>query len=130
MDQEFAGQIVERYLGVLAETWHMVAGVPESRLPCDASFIKEAIKMVLAQTPEGSDLYHQLRSAYPKLATFIPDRDAEVAAKAEEAMVAMDITSDGFKYLDEHAKILKKVQDDMYLLSQELYEYLDKAVRA
>lgn len=125
MDQEFAKQIIDRYLSVVEETSHIVAGVPESKLPCDQSFIKEAIKRVLAETPQGTDEYHRLRGIYPKLAIFIPDDQAERSAKAEAALVSMDMASDCFKYLDEHAEILKRVQEGMYLLSEEINEYLD-----
>ncbi len=125
MDQEFASQVVERYLAVLDETAQMSGGVSESMLPCSQTSIKEAIKFVLAQTPEGSDEYHRLRAAYPKLATFLPDAEAEIAAKAEEAVISMDMGPESARILEEHARILIKVRDEGHMLSEELYTYLD-----
>lgn len=122
MDKDTAKEIIQRYAKVLAETEAMVAGIPESKLPCDKSMIKEAIKLYLTEVPEGSDTYHKLRQFYPKLAGFIPDDQAERSAKAEEAMMTMDVSSEGFKYLDEHAEILKRIQNDTYILEQELYD--------
>ncbi|MCE5314956.1 MAG: hypothetical protein ABFD49_10635 [Armatimonadota bacterium] len=124
MDKETAKEIIQRYAKALAETEAIVAGIPESRLPCDKEMIKEAIKLYLKEVPEGSDTYHQLRHFYPKLAGFIPDDQAERSAKAESAMMSMDVGSEGFQYLDEHAEILKRIQNDTYLLEQELYEYM------
>ncbi|MHB9036150.1 MAG: hypothetical protein ACYC64_05750 [Armatimonadota bacterium] len=120
MDKETAKEIIQRYARVLAETEAFVAGIPESKLPCDKSMIKDAIKLYLKEVPEGSDTYHRLRQFYPKLAGFIPDDQAERSAKAEAAMMSMDVTSEGFRYLDEHAEILKNIQNDTYLLEQEL----------
>ena len=93
--KRLARQIVDRYLKVVAETSHIVAGVPESMLPCDQSLIKEAIKEIIRQAPEGSDEYHRLRAAYPKLATFIPDDQAKRSAEAEAAVASMDMASEG-----------------------------------
>ena len=124
MENDLARQIVDRYLKVVAGTGHIVAGVPESMLPCDQSLIKEAIKEIIRQVPEGSDEYHRLRAAYPKLATFIPDDQAKRSAEAEAAVASMDMASDGFKFLNEHAEILRKIQNQMSLLSEELYEFL------
>ncbi len=129
MDREFALQIIERYSQVVDETAQMVSGVPESRLPCDPSFVKEAIKLILTETPEGSNEYHHLRSIYPKLASFIPDKEAEMSAKAEEAMMSMDVSSEGFKHLNEHGEILKRIQNNTYLLTQEIREHLDGMTR-
>ncbi|MCL5105202.1 MAG: hypothetical protein M1133_13970 [Armatimonadetes bacterium] len=131
MDKELAKQIIERYAAVLGETEQQVCGVPESRLPCDQSLIKEAIKLYIKEVPEGSDAYHKLRAWYPKLAAFIPDDQAARSARAEAAMMSMDPMDEGFKYLDEHAAILQKIQADMYELTQELLAYLEgKAVEA
>ncbi|MCE5323153.1 hypothetical protein LLG46_07535 [bacterium] len=124
MDKDTAKIIIERYAKALAETQGDIGGIPESKLPCDKSMVKEAIKLYLNEVPEGSDTYHKLRQFYPKLASFIPDELAERSAKAEEAMMSMDMASGDFAYLDEHAKILKQIQDDTYLLEQELYEYM------
>ncbi|MCE5200499.1 MAG: hypothetical protein ABFD54_14040 [Armatimonadota bacterium] len=130
MDKEVAKEIIQRYARVLSETEQLVAGVPESKLPCDKELIKEAIKLYLKDIPEGSDTYHKLRSVYPLLAGFIPDDQARRSAMAEEAMMSMDVTSEGFKYLDEHASILKQIQEDMYVLQQELYAYIESLATA
>lgn len=125
MDKELAKEIIQRYAKALADTEQLVAGKPLSALPCDASLIKEAIKLYLKDMPEGTDTYHKLRSFYPRLAEFIPDDQAARSAKAEAAMMSMDPSSEGFQYLEEHATILKNIQDETYLLQQELYDFLE-----
>lgn len=124
MEKDTAKVIIERYANVLAETDGIIGGIPESKLPCDKSMVREALKLYLQEAPEGSDTYHKLRQLYPRLASFIPDDQAERSAKAEEAMMSMNVTSEGFAHLDEHAEILKRIQDDTYLLEQELHEYM------
>lgn len=128
MDDDMATMIWERYQGVLAETSQMISGVPESRLPCDQSLVKEAIKHVMSKTPKDAEAYMDLQTAYTNLAVFIPDKQAERVAKAEAALMSMDMNAEGFQYLNEHADVQKKIQDDMYLLTQELNEFIRQQV--
>lgn len=128
MDPELATMIVERYKAALEETADLVAGAPESKLPCDQSLIKEAIKYVLSVTPKDDEAYFDLQVAYSKLGLFIPDKDAEIVRLAEEAVVTMDPTSEGFKYLGKHGKIQQHIQNEMSLLTEELNEFISKQV--
>ena len=128
MDNDMAVMIWERYQSVLAKTSQMISGVPESRLPCDQSLIKEAIKQVMSKTPKDAEAYMDLQTAYANLAVFIPDKQAERVAKAEAALMSMDMNAEGFQYLNEHADVQKKIQDDMYLLTQELNEFIRQQV--
>lgn len=124
MEPELAGMIVERYLEALDQTSHLIAGAPESKLPCDQSLIKEAIKLVLAQTSKFDERFMILQEAYSKLGLFIPDQDAEIVALAEEAVVTMDPLNEGFRYLAKHGTIQKKIQADMFILTEELNQYI------
>ena len=120
MDPELAAMIIERYKAALLETADLVAGAPESKLPCDQSLIKEAIKFVLSNTPKYEEAYFDLQVAYSKLGLFIPDKDAEIVALAEQAVITMDPTSEGFRYLGKHGMIQQQIQTNMHLLTEEL----------
>lgn len=120
--------IVERYMAALKETSHLIAGAPESRLPCDHTLIKEAIILVLSQTPKHEEAYMDLQEAYSKLGLFIPDKDAEIVALAEEAAVTMDPLNEGFRYLAKHGVIQQKIQADMFRLTEELNEFISGQV--
>lgn len=124
MDPELAAMIVERYTAALEETATMIAGAPESKLPCDQSLIKEAIKFVLSNTPKYEDAYFDLQVAYSKLGLFIPDKDAEVVALAEQAVITMDPTNEGFRYLGKHGTIQQHIQTQMHLLTEELDHFI------
>jgi len=128
MDKELAEMIVQRYLAVLEETSGMVSGIPESRLPCDQSLIKEAIQYILTDTSKYSEEYMDLQNAYSKLGLFITDAQADMVAKAESAINTMDPMDEGFKYLGQHAAMQKKIQDDMYLLTVELNDFIKQQV--
>lgn len=126
MDPELAAMIIERYKAAIEENAHMIAGAPESKLPCDQSLIKEAIKFVLLQTPKWDEAFMELQEAYSKLGLFIPDKDAEIVALAEQAVITMDPTNEGFRYLGKHGTIQQRIQNDMYLLTEELNEFISR----
>lgn len=124
MEPELAGMIVERYLTALEETSHLIAGAPESKLPCDQSLIKDAIKYMLVNTSKFDEQYMRLQEAYSKLGLFITDQDAEIVALAEEAVVTMDPLNEGIRYLAKHGVIQQKIQSDMFKLTEELNEFI------
>jgi len=129
MDKDTARAIIERYAKALADTNHLVGGAPVSKLPCEPELIKEAIRLYFYEVPVGSDTYHKLRMFYVKLASFIPDDQAERSAKAESAMMSMDPTDEGFAYLDEHGEILRRIQNQTSVLQEELQAYLENISR-
>lgn len=124
MNDELANTIIERYQNALLETSHLISGIPESKLPCDQSLVKEAIKHFLSKTSKLDEKYMDLQLAYEKLAMFIPDMDAEKIAKAESAMMTMDPADEGFKYLADHGVIQQKIQDNMNTLTEELNDWI------
>lgn len=126
LDQELVDMIIERYSNVLAEHKQQVNGIPESALPCDARLVKAAIKKRLIEVEEDGDAYKRLRSDYAKLGLFIPDDQARRCALAEQALMSMDPTAEGFKYVGEHTDVLKKIQGEVYVLTSELNDYLGK----
>ncbi len=126
LDQELVDMIIERYCAVLSENASIVNGIPESRLPCDARLVKSAIKKRLTQIPDTSDDYRRLRLAYSRLGLFIPDDQAHRCALAEQALMSMDPTAEGFKYVAEQTEVLKKIQGDVYQLTSELNDFLGK----
>lgn len=128
MDPELAAVIIERYKAALEEIADLVAGAPESKLPCDQSLIKEAIKLVLTTTAKYDEAYFDLQVAYSKLGLFISDRDAEIVRLADQAIVTMDPTSEGFRYLGQHGAIQQRIQNDMSLLTEELNEFISGQV--
>ena len=124
MEPELAAMIVERYMDALEETSHLIAGAPESKLPCERSLIQDAIKMTLSNTSKFDERYMTLQEAYSKLGLFIPDQDAEIVALAEEAVVTMDPLNEGIRYLAKHGVIQQKIQSDMFKLTEELNEFI------
>lgn len=128
MERELAEMIVERYKTALEETADMIAGAPESKLPCDHSLIKEAIRFVLTETPKYDEAYMDLQIAYSKLGLFIPDADAEIVRLGEQAVVTMDPAL--VQYLAKHGQIQQRIQNDMYTLTEELNEFISAQVDA
>lgn len=122
MEPELAAMIVERYKAALEETADMIAGAPESKLPCDQSLIKEAIKFVLSETPKWDEAFMELQEAYSKLGLFISDQEAEVVRLGEQAVVTMDPTL--VQYLAKHGQIQQRIQNDMYMLTEELNQFI------
>lgn len=116
--------IIERYLAALVETSHMIAGAPESKLPCDQSLIKEAIKFVLVETAKDEEAYMDLQEAYSKLGLFVSDQDAKIVELAEQAVLAMDPTNEGFRYLGQHGEIQQRIQTEMHILTEELNQFI------
>lgn len=114
--------IVERYRAVLAETEDIIAGAPESKLPCDQSLIKDAIKFVLLHTEKWDEVYMELQEAYSKLGLFVTDHEAEIVKLGEQAVVTMDPAL--VQYLAKHGQIQQRIQNDMYLLTEELNQFI------
>lgn len=122
MDPELATMIVERYRAVLADTEDIIAGAPESKLPCDQSLIKDAIKLVLTRTPKYDEAYMELQEAYSKLGLFITENEAEIVRLGEQAVVTMDPAL--VHYLAKHGQIQQRIQNEMYLLTEELNQFI------
>ncbi len=122
MEPELATMIVDRYRAVLTETEDIIAGAPESKLPCDQSLIKEAIKYVLLQTEKWDEAYMDLQEAYSKLGLFITDQEAEIVKLGEQAVVTMDPAL--VQYLAKHGQIQQRIQNEMYLLTEELNQFI------
>ena len=122
MEPELATMIVERYQAVLEETGDIISGAPESKLPCDQSLIKEAIKFVLTHTEKYDESYMQLQEAYSKLGLFVTDQEAEIVRLGEQAVVTMDPALVG--YLKKHGQIQQRIQNEMYLLTEELNQFI------
>lgn len=96
-----AAQIVDEYSTVIHDTEHMMFGVPESLLPHPKEKIQEAIRSLMSfmkdedqwegiqtEYPEIAEIvltnryYTGLKEAYARLARFIPDNEAQLAARA------------------------------------------------
>jgi hypothetical protein len=128
MDREQATTIVESYRAVLEETAGMVSGAPESKLPCDRSLIKEALKLLVSETARDDESYPNLKEAFCKLALFIPDEQARIVALAEGAVMTMDPTNEGFPYLNQHADIQTQIQNRMSELENEISAFVKTQV--
>lgn len=122
MEPELAAMIVERYRAVLADTQDIIAGAPESKLPCDQSLIKEAIRYTLAGIEKHDEAYIELQEAYSKLGLFVTDEEAEIVRLGEQAVVTMDPAL--VQYLAKHGKIQQRIQSQMFLLTEELNEFI------
>ncbi|MFC1539049.1 hypothetical protein ACFL6H_06480 [Candidatus Latescibacterota bacterium] len=100
---KLATDVICDYGQTIKKTSKLMFGAPESMLPYPKRYIREAIVIVLLfmkdknswddfreECPEIADsvltnkYYNALRSAYVKLARFIPDCDAELAIKASK----------------------------------------------
>ncbi len=122
MDPELAAMIVERYKAVLEENADIIAGAPESKLPCDQSLIKDAIKFMLTRTSKYDEEYMELQEAYSKLGLFVTDQEAEIVKLGEQAVVTMDPAL--VQYLTKHGQIQQRIQNQMYLLTEELNQFI------
>jgi len=81
-----ATKVVRDYGKVLAEVIPGVHGLPESLLPHSKAQIRSAIFMLLENLePEHTALKESLARGYVYLAQFVPDHDAQVLERRNEA---------------------------------------------
>ncbi|MFC1651228.1 hypothetical protein ACFL2X_06625 [Candidatus Latescibacterota bacterium] len=143
---KLATDVICDYGVVIKETSKMMFGAPESLLPYQKKYIREAIVILLhflkdknswddfrEECPEIADsiltnkYYNALRSAYVKLARFIPDSEAELAIKASQLFnnskseemdsIRGDLSSSWYKKARD---LQRKVNDESTSLMEEI----------
>lgn len=134
------------YCQVMEETSKLMFGAPESLLPYKKKYIREAIVILLhflknkdtwddfrEECPEIADsiltnkYYNALRTAYIKLARFIPDSDAVLAIKASKLFnyskteeldsIRGDLSSSWYKKARD---LQRKVNEESTMLMEEI----------
>ncbi|MFC1551867.1 hypothetical protein ACFL6P_04800 [Candidatus Latescibacterota bacterium] len=151
---KLATDVICDYGQTIESTSKMMFGAPESLLPYQKKYIREAIVILLnfmkdknawddfrVECPEIADsiltnkYYNALRSAYVKLARFIPDCDAELAMKAsrlfsnskteEMENIRVDLSSAWYKKARD---LQRKVNDESTALLEEIEEKYGKKI--
>jgi len=129
MDLQQAQKIINAYGKVLELTAPMQSyGVPESLLPNNKKEIKSAIKLHLQLLkPEDRKAREAMLIGYMSLAAFVPDEDAKASslgATLNSGIKSLNQTDR--QYVEKHLQVLRKIEEETRLLSEELQSLLPK----
>ncbi len=125
MDIEKAIKVVKEYGRILKEQpIKNVQGRPMSLLPQDKDTVKEAIKVELmyAGTAEPRDkkMIRSLKLAFLQLASFLPDDEVVPEFDVDDALDAVDVCHNYYKYLDGSEKVSNHILEQTSVLVEEL----------
>lgn len=125
---EKAQDIINDYGAVLQTASTMAYGVPESSLPHAKKEIKKAIKLTVLilskMEPSAKTTIQQLKSAYTLLANFVPDEDAKLLAKGQDAFNSGDPSQIASEDAQKALKRTVQISEESQALSREFEDYL------
>jgi hypothetical protein len=125
MDGGLAQKTINDYGRILEETSSITNSVPESLLPYDKEIIKLAIKASIEQlSPKDIVTRNSLEVGYILLANFVPNYEAQITAKYQEAIVSGNTNHPNWKHGEPALKIMDKISEDMNVLSKEIRSYV------
>jgi hypothetical protein len=123
LDIRTAEKITSEFGKVLEQTSRMTYGAPESLLPQKKDLVKEAIRLSLQRLgPADEETRKSLAVEYVMVARFIPDQDAAITAKFQEALLAKDL-NDLSAYGEPAMKIIDRITEESKALINEMREY-------
>ena len=129
MDGSQAQQIINEYGRVLEETASTINGVPEKLLPFKKDIIKQAIQWSIPQlSPTDDKMRNLLEVGYMSLANFVPNHEAQITAKFQEAIESRDANHPNWKYSESAMKINDKITFNTNILLKEIRSYISSSV--
>lgn len=127
---EKAQSIINGYGGVLESAFSMPYGAPESLLPFTKDEIKRAIKLaalILTKVePTAEATVQQLKVCYVQLASFIPDEEASIAAKAQDALDSGDPSRITSAETQQALDRVEQISQESQALSSEFETYMQE----
>jgi hypothetical protein len=122
-----AEKIINDYSQVIQLTDTSLYGMPESLLQYSKPQIKQAIFTALAELHvDEVDLRESLIHGYLHLAQFIPDDQADITHRGQEAILSGDINHPDLGVGDQAVKIINHIKNEMEALKSEVNTYILK----
>ena len=122
-----AEKIINDYCQVIQITDACLYGMPESSLQYSKPQIKQAIFTALAELHvDEVDLRESLIHGYLHLAQFIPDEQADITHRGQEAILSGDINHPDFGVGEQAVKIINNIKTEMEELKSEVNTYILK----
>jgi len=120
-----AEKIINDYCQVIQVADASLYGLPESLLQYSKEQIKQAIFTALAELHiDEIDLRESLIHSYLHLAQFIPDEQAEITHRGQEAILSGDINHPDLQLGDQAVRIINEIKTEMEDLKTEVNAYI------
>ena len=120
-----AEKIINDYCQVIQITDVSLYGMPISLLQYSKTQIKQAIFTALAELHvDEIDLRESLIHSYLHLAQFIPDDQAEITQRGQEAILSGDINHPDLAIGEQAVRIINDIKSEMEVLKSEVNEYI------
>lgn len=122
---KLAEKIINDYCQVIKIADASLYGLPESLLQYNKVQIKQAILVALAELHDDEiDLRKSLMRSYLHLAHFIPDDQAMITHRGQEAILSGDINHPDFELGEQAVKIINNIKTEMEDLKDEVNNYV------
>ena len=120
-----AEKIINDYVQVIQITDTSLYGMPESLLQYSKQQIKQALFTALADLHvDEVDLRESLIHGYLHLAQFIPDEQAEITHRGQEAILSGDINHPDLELGEQAVRIINGIKSEMEELKTEVNAYI------
>lgn len=125
-----AEKILNDYCQVIQVTDASLYGMPDSLLQYSKAQIKQAIFTALAELHlDEVDLRESLVQSLLYLAKFVPDEQADIIHRGQQAILSGDINHPDLPYGEQAIKIINDIKTEMEELKSEANTYILKKHR-
>ena len=122
---KLAERILNDYCQVLDLADVSLYGVPDSLLQYSKTQIKQAIRTALADLQnDEADLRESLILSYLHLAQFIPEEQADITRRGQEAILSGDMNHPDMQHGEEAIRIINGIKHEMEELKYEVTNYI------
>ena len=122
---KLAERILNDYCQVLDLADVSLYGVPDSLLQYSKTQIKQAIRTALADLQnDEADLRESLILSYLHLAQFIPEEQADITRRGQEAILSGDMNHPDMRHGEEDIRIINGIKHEMEELKYEVTNYI------
>ena len=122
---KLAERILNDYCQVLDLADVSLYGVPDSLLQYSKTQIKQAIRTALADLQnDEADLRESLILSYLHLAQFIPEEQADITRRGQEAILSGDMNHPDMRHGEEAIRIINGIKHEMEELKYEVTNYI------
>lgn len=122
---KLAERILNDYCQVLDLADVSLYGMPDSLLQYSKTQIKQAIRTALADLQnDEADLRESLILSYLHLAQFIPEEQADITRRGQEAILSGDMNHPDMQHGEEAIRIINGIKHEMEELKHEVTNYI------
>ena len=120
-----AEKIIRSYNRVIAQTDAASYARPQTALEYDKAQIKQAIMVALAALQaDERDLRETLTRGFMQLAQFIPEAQAEIVQRGQNAILSGDPNHPDLQYGEQAVQIINRIKAEMEELKIEVDAYI------